>query len=103
MVLGWIVLLPAGAASQTLEFFVQADFAAEAGSRNIIGFDIPAQANNALQGEEYLGCGVTVSQVDGGAIKIIGNSVTGGFGGQYPARCDIMAADCQLTVHERVE
>ena len=87
----FVVSIAASAAcfAQTVEFFVQADFADQAGSRNVIGFDIPAQANDGLLGEEYLGCGVTVIQMDGLGIHIIGNTAPGGFGGNYVTEANI--------------
>ena len=80
------------AASQTVEFFIQADFAAEVGSRNVIGFDIPNQADGALAGEEYLGCGLTIIQIDGNDINIVGNLAPGSFGGNYVTEANIDSA-----------
>ncbi len=91
----WFTLalcFPMIAASQTVEFFIQADFAAEVGSRNVIGFDIPNQADGALAGEEYLGCGLTIIQIDGNDINIVGNLAPGSFGGNYVTEANIDSA-----------
>ena len=83
------VFLPAIAVGQTVEYFVQSDFGTAVGPRNVIGFDVPAQADNALVGGEYLGCGLSFEQVDGANINIVGNTVPGGFGGNYVTEANI--------------
>ena len=77
-----LAMLPSSmAAAQTVEYFVQSDFRTAVGPRNVIGFDVPAQADNALVGGEYLGCGLSFEQIDGANINVVGNTVPGGFGG----------------------
>jgi hypothetical protein len=96
--LGWVVLtilpvivllLPSLAAAQTVEYFVQGDFRTAVGPRNVIGFDVPAQADNALVGGEYLGCGLSFEQTDGASINVVGNTAPGGFGGNYVTEANI--------------
>ena len=92
--LGWVastilVVLPSLATAQTVEYFVQSDFKTAVGPRNVIGFDVPSQADNALVGGEYLGCGLSFEQIDGANINIVGNTVPGGFGGNYVTEANI--------------